>query len=157
MTEITTLREQIAALKSEQATIIAQPVSRDAVAQSVRDGVQDAAPQSEQQSLATLQRLATGQPAPLLTVKAMTPHGPATIDLLPVMIRMLGTAAVTKALLRGLDDVPDGLAPEALAKRLATIVAELRALEVGEETLIRESGGVIARRPGADPAAVLAL
>jgi hypothetical protein len=147
------IREQIAALKGKQAAIIAQPVCRAAVEQAVRDGVQDAAPLAEAQTLQTLQRLAAGQPAPLLTVRA----GPVAIDLLPVFIRMLGTAAVTKALLRGLDDIPVGLDPDARTNRLAAIVAELRALEGSEETLIRESGEVIPRRTDADPAVVLAL
>lgn len=154
MTEqILTIREQIAALKTEQAAIIAQPVSRDSVAQAVRDGVKDCEPISEAQTLQTLQRLAAGQPAPLLTVRA----GPVAIDLLPVFIRMLGTAAVTKTLLRGLEDIPEGLAPEARTERLAVIVAELRALEGSEETLIRESCDAIPRRTDADPASVLAL
>lgn len=151
--QISTIREQIAALKIEQAAIFAQPVSRDAVAQAVRDGVKDCEPISEAQTLQTLRRLAAGQPAPLLTVRA----GTVAIDLLPMFIRMMGTAAVTKALLRGLDDIPEGLAPEARTNRLADIVAELRALEGSEETLIRESGEAIARRADADPAVVLAL
>lgn len=147
------IREQITALKNEQSAIISQPVSRAAVEQAVRDGVKDCESISEAQTLQTLQRLAAGQPAPLLTVRA----GTVAIDLLPVFIRMLGTAAVTKALLRGLDDIPVGMAPEARTERLAAIVVELRALEGDEETLIRESGDVITRRPDADPAVVLAL
>lgn len=151
--QISTIREQIATLKIEQAAIISRPVSREAVAQAVRDGIKDCETISEAQTLQTLQRTAAGLPAPLLTVRA----GTVAIDLLPMFIRMMGTAAVTKALLRGLDDIPEGLAPEARTNRLADIVAELRALETSEEALIRESGDAIARRPDADPAAVLAL
>ena len=147
------IREQIAALKNEQAALILQPVSRAAVVQAVRDGVKDCETISEAQTLQTLQRLAAGQPSPLLTVRA----GPVAIDLLPVFIRMLGAAAVTKALLRGLDDIPVGLDLDARTNRLAAIVVELRALEGDEETLIRESGGAIPRRADADPAVVLAL
>ncbi len=83
--------------------------------------------------------------------------GHVVIDLLPVFIRMLGAAAVTKALLKDIDSIPAGLQPEARTERLAAIVAELRALESVEETLIRDSGEAIARRADADPAAVLAL
>ena len=151
--QISTIREQIATLKIEQAAIISRPVSREAVAQAVRDGIKDCETISEAQTLQTLQRTAAGLPAPLLTVRA----GTVAIDLLPMFIRMMGTAAVTKALLRGLDDIPEGLAPEARTNRLADIVAELRALEGSEETLIRESGEDIARRADADPAVVLAL
>ena len=147
------IREQIAALKNEQSAIISQPVSRAAVEQAVRDGVKDCESISEAQTLQTLQRLAAGQHSPLLTVRA----GPVAIDLLPVFIRMLGAAAVTKALLRGLDDIPVGLDLDARTNRLAAIVVDLRALEGKEETLIRESGDVITRRPDADPAVVLAL
>ena len=146
------IREQITALKGEQAAIISQPFSRDAVERSVRDCVKDCESISEAQTLHTLQRLASGQPAPLLSVREGS-----YIDLLPVFVRMLGTAAVTKALLRGLDSIPVGLVPEARTDRLAAILAELRALEGSEETLIRESGEAINRRADADPAAVLAL
>ena len=151
---INEIREQIAALKGEQAAIITQPVSRADVEQAVRDGVRGCEPFSEAAILQTLQRLAAGQPAPLLTVRA----GPVVIDLLPVFIRMLGAAAVTKALLKDIDSIPAGLQPEARTERLAAIVTELQTLETDEETLIRESGDdAIPRRPDADPAAVLAL
>ena len=146
------IREQIAALKHEQAAIISQPFSRAAVEQAVRDGVKDCESISEAQTLHTLQRLASGQPAPLLSIREGS-----RIDLLPVFVRMLGTAAVTKALLRGLDDIPLGLRPDARTDRLKSLYAELRILEISEETLIRESGEAITRRADADPAAVLAL
>ena len=146
------IREQIDALKIEQAHIIGQPVSRAAVEQAVRDGVRDCESISDAQTLQTLQRLASGQPAPLLSVRENS-----YIDLLPVFVRMLGTAAVTKALLRGLDDIPIGLRPDARTDRLKSLYAELRILEISEETLIRESGEAITRRADADPAAVLAL
>ena len=150
--KIEQIRDQIAALQAERTAIIEQPVSRAAVEQAVRDGVKDCESVSEAQTLQTLQRLAAGQPAPLLSVRAGS-----SIDLLPVFVRMLGTAAVTKALLRGLDDIPVGLAPDARTKRLAAINAELAALELQEEALIRDGGEVIHRRVDADPAAVLAL
>lgn len=146
------IREQITALKGEQAAIISQPFSRDAVERAVRDGVKDCESISEAQTLHTLQRLAAGQPAPLLSVRESS-----SIDMLPIFVRMLGTAAVTKALLRGLDYIPAGLAPEARASRLAAIVAELHTLESSEEQLIRDGGEAITRRVDADPAAVLAL
>jgi hypothetical protein len=151
--QLSTIREQIAALKIEQAVIVAQPVCRDAVAQAVRDGVKDCESISEAQTLQTLQRMAAGQPAPLLHVQA----GPVAINLLPLFIRLMGTAAVTKALLRGLDKIPEGLAQDTRAKRLTAITTELRSLERSEETLIRQSGETIPRRGDADPAIVLAL
>lgn len=150
---INEIREQIAALKIEQAAIITQPVSREAVAQAVRDGVRGCEPLSEAAVLQTLQRLAAGQPAPLLQVRA----GPVVIDLLPVFIRMLGAANVIKALLKDIDSIPVGLQPEPRTERLAAIVAELRTLESSEEKLIRDSGEAIPRRADADPAVVLAL
>lgn len=146
------IRNKIAALQAEKNSITDQPVSRAAVEQAVRDGVKDCESISEAQTLQTLQRLAAGHPAPLLSVR----EG-GTINLLPVFVRMLGTAAVTKALLRGLDDIPVGLAPDARTKRLAAITAELAALEITEEELIRDGGEVTARRVDADPAAVLSL
>jgi hypothetical protein len=150
--QIQQIRDQIAALQAEKTSITEQPICRAAVEQAVRDGVKDCESASEAQTLQTLQRLAAGQPAPLLSVRAGS-----SIDLLTVFVRMLGTAAVTKALLRGLGEIPVGLAPEARSSRLAAITAERAALELQEEQLIRDGGDITPRRVDADPAAVLAL
>lgn len=139
------IREQIREHTQEQAAIIAQPVSRADVERCVRDVVQDVATDCNH-----LHRLAAGAPAPLLRVRADD-----AVDLLPIFIRMMGAAAVTKALLRGLDDIPEGLAPAAREARLAAIVEELATLGHAEEALCRSEGH--ARRPDADPACVLAL
>lgn len=159
MTEnLLAVRESIQALKIEAARIESQSCSRDHVQRAVHDGVRDG--ESEAHSPQTLQRLAAGQPATLLTVKAMTSHGQVSIDLLPIFIKVLGAPAVTKALLRGLDDIPVGLNPDARATRLEAIKTELYRLETSEEATIREAenaGEVIARRPEADPRCVLAL
>lgn len=160
MSKISTIREQIKNLQAEQAAIAQQVNSRDAVRQIVRDGVRDCEPISEGHTLQTLQRIAAGQPAPLLTVRAMTPHGPVTVDLLPVFIRLLGAAAVTEALSRGLDEIAVGLDTEARIARADAITDELHKLGESEERLIRKSeasGEIIARRPDANPACVLAL
>jgi hypothetical protein len=152
------IRESIHALQIEAAGIEFQWRSRDHVQEAVHEGVRGG--ESEAHTLPTLQRLAAGQPAPLLTVKAMTPHGTVSIDLLPIFIKVLGAPAVTKSLLRGLDDIPVGLNPDARATRLETIKTELHRLETSEESTIREAenaGEAIARRPEADPRCVLAL
>ena len=160
MSKLSIIREHIKTLQAEQVSIVQQVNSRDAVRQTVRDGVRDCEPVSEGQTLQTLQRIAAGQPAPLLTVRAMTPHGPVTVDLLPVFIRLLGAEAVTEALSRGMDEIAVGLDTEARTARADTITDEIGRLGNTEEQLIRRSeasGEIIARRADAEARFVLAL
>lgn len=162
--QITKTRDQIQGLKTEHVRLVAQPRSRQQVTEFVRDGVRDIETSAASETALMLERLAAGQPAELLTVNAsaMTPQGPVSvsINLLPVMVRLLGGAAVRKALLLGAEDIPEGMAPAAREKRLTAISGELDDLQLQEEHLIREAaldGQDIPHRFDADPAYVLAL
>ena len=68
--------------------------------------------------------------------------------------------ADVRAALRRLDDLPQGVADADRAEALAGLRADLRALERREEAEIMAQaimGNFIARRPDADPAAVLGI
>lgn len=162
--QIQDLRGKITELRAEYSAMVAQPRCRDEVSRLVRDGVQDAAGVGERQTARTLAQLAAGLPVDLLAVNvsAMTAQGPVQvrIDLLPVMVRLLGAAAVRKALTAGVDAIPEGLPSDARAERLAAVTAELVDLQTKEENLIREAadaGQDIPRRPDAGARFVLAL
>lgn len=162
--QITKTREQIQGLETEHARLISQPRSRQQVTEFVRDGVRAIEPFATSETSLTLEHLSAGQQADLLTVNAsaMTPQGPVhvTIDLLPLMVRLLGVDAVSKALLVGIDNIPAGLTPATRETQMAAITAELDGLQAREESLIREaaqSGQDIPRRLDADARFVLAL
>ena len=161
--QIDAARGRIHNLETERAALEAQPRSRQQVPEFVRDGVRDVESAAASGTLLTLERLAAGQPADLLTVtaSAMTHHGPVlvTVDLLPVMVRLLGVATVRRALLVGIDSLPEGLEPAARNHRLQPLTSELHDLQTREESLIRDAaiaGQDIPRRSNADPAYVLA-
>jgi hypothetical protein len=161
--QVTKTRERIQELKAELARVTAQPRSRQQVLEHVRESVRAIGPFAESENMLTLERLAAGQPANLLTVKAsaMTTHGPVTVtvDLLPVMVRLLGVDAVHKALLTGVDGIDKGLPPTARKHQMQSIAASLDDLQTQEEHLIREAaldGCDIARRLDAEARFVLA-
>ncbi len=77
----------------------------------------------------------------------------------PLLISVLGKAAIKKTLSALVDELPDGLEPVAKAKRLAAIEAELLRLEIEEEEFIVEleqAGETILRRADARPEIILA-
>lgn len=161
--QIEAVRRHIGMCRGDRAAILAQQRSRQQVTEHVREAISDVVDTAAADNMLTLKRLATGQTTSLLTVNvsAMAPHGPVhvAIDLLPVMVRLLGAAAVRKALLAGIDDLPEGLTPAERAKRLAGLDDELDTLQTQEERLIREAaldGQDIPRRPDANPVIVLA-
>ncbi len=162
--QITKTRDRIQELKAELERVTAQPRSRQQVGDYVRENVRSIRPLAASENMLTLERLAAGHPTGLLKVKAsaMTPAGPVTVtvDLLPVMVRLLGVDAVFKALLVGVEDVPKGLPPESRAHQMQTIAAALDDLQTQEEHLIREAdldGCTIARRLDAQARFVLAI
>lgn len=161
--QIEAARRHIGMCRGDRATILAQQRSRQQVTEHVREAVSDVVDTAAADNMLTLKRLAAGQTASLLTVNvsAMTPHGPVyvAVDLLPVMVRLLGAAAVRKALLAGIDDLPEGLTPAERTKRLAALDDELDTLQTQEENLIRgaaRDGHDIPRRPDAEARFVLA-
>jgi hypothetical protein len=84
---------------------------------------------------------------------------PFSLDMGPLLISVLGKAAIKKTLSALVDELPDGLEPVAKAKRLAAIEAELLRLEIEEEEFIVEleqAGETILRRADARPEIILA-
>jgi hypothetical protein len=84
---------------------------------------------------------------------------PFSLDMGPLLISVLGKAAIKKTLSALVDELPDGLEPVAKAKRLAAIEAELLRLETEEEEIIVEleqAGETILRRADARPEIILA-
>ena len=84
---------------------------------------------------------------------------PFSLDMGPLLISVLGKAAIKKTLSALVAELPDGLEPVAKAKRLAAIEAELLRLETEEEEIIVEleqAGETILRRADARPEIILA-
>lgn len=153
--QITEKRERIAALETEWEALEMQPRSRKQVEDIVTEQI-DTAARKAPESLRTLQRLAAGHAADVLTVAA--PHG--RVDLLPVMVRLLGAGVVKAALLADIGQIPKGLESFSRGNRLAAIERELHELQTQEENLIREAkltGQDIPRRPNAEPPYLLAV
>lgn len=153
--QITEKRERIATLETEWEALERQPRSRKQVEDIVTAQI-DAAARKAPESLRTLQHLAAGHAAEILTVAA--PYG--RVDLLPVMVHLLGVEVVKAALLADIGQIPKGLESFSRGNRLAAIESELHELQTQEENLIREAkltGQDIPRRPNAAPAYMLAL
>lgn len=160
--EIEPLRARIAVLQAERRTIALQARTRA----DVRAEIERTVAHWHQRGAAVLvrevQRAALGAAPDLLTAHGTGPAagGIANVrlDLGPLLVSVMGAAAVRKALLATLDAVPEGLGAEARAARLAEIDADLDRLEAEEEKLVEMSeldGDPIARRPDARPEIVL--
>lgn len=162
--QVAALRDRIAALQSERATIAQQARTRA----DVRAEIERTIAQWQERGAATLarevQRAALGAAPELLTAHGAGPAAGGVahvrLDLGPLLVSVLGAGAMRKALLATLDAVPEGLDAAARAGRLAAIDADLDTTEREEERLICEAellGDEIERRADARPEILLAL
>lgn len=156
--QVAQIRGQIADLKRGRDGLAAVRANRTEVAQIIGDAVGA----WHEHGTATL-RAVLANTARLGHIDAdafrLPARGPA--DLGPLLCAMLGPQAVAAALLAHLDAAPDVPDAAGRAARLAEIDAELFRLECEEEALIEASEATdaepIARRPDADPRAVIGL
>ena len=161
--EIEALRARIAALQAERRTIALQARARAEVRAEIERTVAHWSLLGAATLTREVQRAALGAAPELLTAHGAGPAAGGVanmrLDLGPLLVSVLGAAAVRKALLATLDAVPEGLDAEARAARLAEIDADLDRLEAEEEKLVEMSeldGDPIARRPDARPEIILA-
>lgn len=159
------LRERIAALQTERASINALRRSREQVQATVDRWLSTAEAQGKAALQLAVDRVQAGQAlAPCqvhgnAAVYQSPGAAPFSIDLGPLLVALVGKAAIQKRLATLVDDLPDGLAPTAREQRLTAIDAELLRLETEEEARIVEmeqAGEPVLRRPDARPEIVLA-
>lgn len=160
--EVAALRERITALQAERRTIELQARTRGAVRAEIERTVTDWQERGAAALTREVQRAALGATPDLLAV-----HGAGSaaggvahvrLDLGPLLVSVLGAAAMRKALFATLEQVPEGLDAAARAARLVEIDAELDRLEAQEEQAIEMSeldGDPIERRGDARPEIVL--
>jgi len=165
MEQLNELRQQIHELQSERLTIIRQRCSREQVKAMLDSWLATAEKQGHAAPQLAVDRAMAGQAfAPLYAhgnaAVIQSPGAAAfSLELGPLLISILGKAAIKKSLLPLVEQLPDGLAPEAKAQRQAAIDAELLRLETEEEARIVEleqAGDHILRRPDARPEIILA-
>lgn len=165
MEKIIELRQRIAELQAERAAIHRQRRSRDEVKSAVDAWLSSAEQQGRESLHLALERAMVGQ--------SFTPchvHGnaavfdshcaaPLSLDLGPLLVMILGKAAVKKSVSLFIDGLPEGLDPATRARRLAEIERDLYQLETEEEGRVVElenAGEPILRRPDARPEIILA-
>lgn len=160
--EVEALRARIAALQPERQTLVLQARTRAEVRAEIERTVAHWQERGAAALTRELQRAALGAAPDLLTADGTGPAAGGVahvrLDLGPLLVAVLGPAAVRKALVGALDAVPEGMPAEARAARLAEIDAELGQLEAEEERLVEMSeldGDPIARRPDARAEIVL--
>jgi hypothetical protein len=163
--QVVALRETIATRQRERQALLKQSRSRTEVVAVVDQLVQHWDAEGCSALATELLRVAEGGPPEFLTVKgiAVVPSAPCAasfaIDLSPILVSVLGAAAVRAAILDAIEQVPTGLPASERRTRVREIDAELDQLEGDEERLIEESeaaGRPIARRADARPEIVLA-
>jgi Flp pilus assembly protein TadB len=165
MDTLNQLRERISELQSERASINALRRSREQVQATVDRWLSTAEAQGKAALQLAVDRAQAGQAlAPCqvhgnAAVYQSPGAAPFSIDLGPLLVALVGKAAIHKRLSTLVDDLPDGLAPTAREQRLTAIDAELLRLETEEEARIVEmeqAGEPVLRRPDARPEIVLA-
>ncbi|HEY0877862.1 MAG TPA: hypothetical protein VGE10_05370 [Zeimonas sp.] len=159
------LRQQIAALQTERAELLALPRDRATVEAIIRQTVEHWQRDGEQHVAREIARTAAGGPHALLVSRGVVPatHGaPAPFDLAlgPLLTALLGADHVEAALLRYVESVPAGMPAAERETRLAEIAKTLDAIEAEEEKSIMLAAGEgisIARRPNARPEIVVGV
>lgn len=153
-------REQIAALKIEQAAVFAQQRSRAEVAAAVDQQIAHLAALGRATMERSLQMFAAGVAAsPTLLHGIAGADGVARLDIGPLLAVAVGTDRMREMYLDALEAVPVGLPRAERKKRLEEISYELEFAEMIEEHLIEESeeaGAPVARRPDARASIILA-
>lgn len=154
-------RKQIAALKLEQETVLAQKRSRAEVAEVIEQHLAHLAEQGASAMARSLQMFAAGAaPSPTTVFGSAGADGVARIDIGPLLAAAVGVDRMREMCMAALDSVPEGLSRDARKKRLGEISDQLEFDEILEERLIErseEAGTPVARRPDANPHIVLAL
>jgi Flp pilus assembly protein TadB len=165
MDTLNQLRERIAALQTERASINALRRSREQVQATVDRWLSIAEAQGKAALQLAVDRAQAGQALAPCQVQGnaavyQSPGAaPFSIDLGPLLVALVGKTAIQKRLAALVDDLPDGLAPTAKAQHLEAIADELLRLETEEEARIVEmeqAGETVLRRPDARPEIVLA-
>lgn len=157
-------RAKIDTLKRERAGILASPRSRAQVAALVEERLASFAIAGAADRQLAVERLAAGQQAGLFMVSAtaVTAQGPVSVNVNmgPILAQLFGAEVLRKALETAVQNIPEGMTPEAREERLAAIAAELDRLQTQEESHIRDAeltGEIIPRRLDAEARFVLAL
>ena len=165
MQKLNELRRQISDRQAERLAIQRQRCSREQVKAILDSWLANAEEQGRAALQLAVDRAMDGQAfAPLYAqgnaaVFQSPGAAPFSLDMGPLLISVLGKAAIKKTLSALVDELPDGLEPVAKAKRLAAIEAELLRLEIEEEEFIVEleqAGETILRRADARPEIILA-
>lgn len=161
---IADLREQIAALQDERARLGALPRDRATVEQIVRQAVAVWHAEGAAHVEREISKIAKGAAHSLLVSHGIVAVGvpgvpqPFALNLGPMLVAVLGTDAVERALLRFVDQTPAGAPARERDARTAEIDIELDRLELEEEqTIVLAAGkGVhVARRCDARPEIVV--
>ena len=149
--QIDALRARIAAHSAEIQSLEAYTRSPAEIERAARARVQDI----EGRGLRALQG-ALGAMAEGASFAGLNPRDPA--DLAPLLVALVGADAVSARLAALIAGMPPGLDTAPRNARIAELRAERFQLELAEEAAIvaaEARGEWIARRPDADPAAVL--
>ena len=148
--QISQVRARIAALETERETIEAQRRSRKEVSAHIDKAMTHWSNESDAIIKTNMARAAAGYPAEFLTVHVRG----VPVDLGPLFVLLLGAKDVRDALNKGLQTVPEGLAPLVRSRRLSDISDALHQAQIEEEKLIRQAeqdGEIIPYRADANP------
>lgn len=162
MTDLETLRRRIAALQAQHAALMRAGLSREALHQRLDRFVDGLAERGREALERAVAIAAADQP---INPFRLTGNGAATgravqvhIDAGPLLVALLGSAAIKKALHAASAGAPVGLAPSARAAQLAELQGELDSAEREEERIIcslEAQGHLVQRRPDARPEIIL--
>jgi hypothetical protein len=150
-TDLSALREHIAALQAEHLELSTAGPGREALTPMMEDLVDQLAADGRRRLLASLQS------SPMNPFR-LAGLGNAT-DAGPLLVGLLGATSVKKALRGILEDLPAGLPLQQRECRLAELNNALLDLERQEEAMVREmeaQGLPVLRRADARPEVVLA-
>lgn len=165
MEELNQLRTRIATLQAERDAINGLRRSREQVNGALDAWLSTAEVQGKAALQLAVDRAQAGQSfAPChvqgnAAVFELPGAAPFSLDLGPLLIALMGKAVIQKRLAILIDALPDGMAPQEKAKRLAEIERELDEIEADEEALIVEieqAGESVLRRADARPEIILA-
>lgn len=154
-TDLETLRETIRARQSERASIADAPAALSEAKARLVDTLRQSA-----EAVRTITGIrATTDPASALLARV---RADGYVDLAPLLVLLIGVDRVAKPLLSALDglNLPEGMPTAERAAALATLNADLDALERAEEREVcrlESAGQRVVRRPDARPEIVLAL
>jgi len=164
MTELENVRQKLAELQAERAKVEGAGLHREALLQRLDSLVDYLAEQGRTVLAHALAQAAADRP---FNPFRLAGNGAVTgrtaqvsTDAGPLLVALLGPAAVKQALSAACETIPPGLSPKERAAALAALQAELDRLESEEEALVvgmEARGQSVLRRADARPEIVLGV